>query len=180
MGTKKTQENPAFAPPRTAAWRSWVVTAVVMLWLGQILWLVWHLRGEGGDLAQRLGRGSWGEAVRLEQPLYRWILQVQRLLPPEATYFFLDNYEAGKEIEVRYHLFPRQHILVSPDTQPSRLFHLLRQHQPAYVLVRDPQLASGFGLKAAMEAGAVVPLNSPSPGLVFAVQPTLITRGFYD
>ena len=167
-------------PPSPPVWRSKLLVLVVVLWLGQILWLAWHLRVEAGDLVGRLGRGSWGEAVRLEDPFYRWLLQVQRLVPPKAAYLFLDNYEAGKEIQARYHLFPRKHILRLPGEPPTLFFHILRQYQPGYLLLREGKPSSDTALDTALSLGAVVPLNLPGPGLVYQVNLSKISGGFYD
>lgn len=161
------------------AWRA-LPALVLVLWLIHLGWLAWHFAPEVKDLMQRLGEGSGGEAVRREDPLYRWLLRVKEVMPPEASYFMLDHYEAGKEIEVRYHLFPRRHHLALPDCPPSRLFHLLKYHEAAFLLVREPRQAEGPGLLAAREAKAAVPLSLPGPGLLFALRPEEITNGFYD
>jgi len=132
------------------------------------------------DLPRRLGSQSWGQALRQEDPFYRWLAQVDQVLPPDATYLFVDRYEAGKEIEARYHLFPRRHLLIRPQVSPSLLFHVLRQEQVSYLLIRDPEPHLGPGLKAALAINAAEPLPLPGPGLVFRVHPDRIAGGFYD
>ena len=97
-------------------WKSWLTRAT----LGP-LGPANHLAG----LAFRARRsGTWsagfaqrdvGAAIRQEDPLYPWAKALSAVIPPDATYVFLDNYEAGKEIEVRYFLAPRRHILLPPE-----------------------------------------------------------------
>lgn len=164
----------------TRGWQLWLFRLVLVLWICQLAWLAWQLRGEIVDIPQRLWSRSWGEAVRREDPFYRWLVQVDQVLPPGATYLFLDNYEAGKEIEARYHLFPRRHLLVSPQAPPSLLFHLIRHEKASYLLVRDPQPRLSPGLKAALAINAAEPLLLPGPGLAFRVNPDQIAGGFYD
>lgn len=161
-------------------WRLWALRLVLALWVLQLAWLAWQLRDEVGDVARRSWRHSGGEAVRLEDPFYRWLKDLARVVPPQATYVFLDNYEAGKEIEAYYHLFPRRHLLLLPQTPPSRLFHTLRQYGASYLLVRDQKQPPGPGLKALVDLGAVEQLALPGPGLVFRVDPARIKGGFYD
>ena len=104
-------------------WRLWLVGLILGLWGLQVLWLIWHFGPEARDLAQRAARGSLGSAIRQEEPLYRWATALQAIIPESATYVFLDDYAAGKEIEVRYYLAPRRHILLSPGS--SRQLPLL-------------------------------------------------------
>jgi len=153
---------------------------ILVLWVCQLVWLVGLLREEIGELPQRLWSHSWGQAVRQEDPFYLWLSQLDQVLPPEATYLFLDRYEAGKEIEARYHLFPRRHLLVWPQSPPSLLFHLLRHEKASYLLLRNPKPGLGPGLKAALDIEAVEPLPVPGPGLAFRVHPDRIAGGFYD
>lgn len=176
----------AFAPPPEGAKTfSGKRAGGLMLFLGVLLLahlagLLWHFGPEAKDLVSRLAQGKWGETIRLEDPLYRWLLEVKRLLPADASYILLDHYEAGKEIEVRYHLFPRTHHLLLPETPPSRLFHLVKVYRAQYLMVREPHHATGSGLLAARAAGVAVPLEAPGPGMVFLLHPEQITHGFYD
>lgn len=173
--------NPSLYPQTpTSPWMAWALRLVLVLWVLQLAWLAWHLREESADLGQRLWGQTWGEAVRRDDPFYAWLLEAQRRLPPEAVYVFLDNYEAGKEIEARYHLFPREHLLVLPGAPPSLFFYTLRQHQASHLLVRDGQRPPGPGLHAALDLGAVEPLKLPGPGAVYRVHPERFTGGFYD
>jgi hypothetical protein len=156
-----------------------LVRLVLILWILQLAWLAWMLRKELVDVPQRLWSHSWGQVVRQEDPFYRWLVQIDRVIPPDVTYIFLDNYEAGKEIEARYHLFPRRHLLIRPHVPPSLLFYLIRHDRPAYLLVRDPNQL-GPGLKAALAINAAEPLIVPGLGLVFRLNPDKIAGGFYD
>jgi hypothetical protein len=160
--------------------RLWLLRLIVVFWILQLAWLGWLLREEIVDIPRRVGSLSWGEAVRQEDPFYCWLAQLDQVIPPDVTYIFLDNYEAGKEIEARYHLFPRRHVLIGPEAPPSLLFHLIRHEQPSYLLVREPTLRLRPGLKAALAAKALEPLPAPGPGLAFRVKPDRIAGGFYD
>lgn len=168
------------AGKQNSGWQRRLFRLFLVLWLCQLVGLVWLLREEIEDIPRRLRSHSWGEAVRREDPFYRWLVQVDRFIPPDVTYFFLDNYEAGKEIEARYHLFPRRHFLVRPQAPPSKLFHLMQREEPAYLLVRDPEARPGPGLRAALAINALEPLAAPGPGLVLEANPDRITGGFYD
>jgi hypothetical protein len=159
---------------------NWLLRLCLLVWVLQLGWLGWQLREEIVEVPQRVWSHSWGEAVRQEDPFYRWLVQVDQVIPPRAAYLFLDNYEAGKEIEARYQLFPRPHHLLRPQASPSRLYLTLRQEQVSYLLVRDPKQALGPGLKAAMAAGVVEFLPLAGPGLAFRVNPDRITGSFYD
>ena len=158
----------------------WLPRLVLVVFLLQLGWLAWYLKDDIRDLARRTWRHSWGTAVREEDPFYRWVTELNRAIPPQATYVFLDNYEAGKEVEARYHLFPRRHLLLLPESPPSLLFYTLKQNQVSYIFVRDPRTRQGTGLKAALALGAAKPLNLPGPGLVYQVDPQRIKGGFYD
>ncbi len=175
-----TKGKPKAASQRPRGRWTWLLSLLLILWLGQVLFLAWQVRGEAGDLFRRLGRRSWGEAVRLEEPFYRWLVEFQRLAPPDAIYVFLDNYEAGKEIEARYHLFPRRHHLNLPGVSPARLFHTLRQEQASFLLVREAKGPSAPGLQALMELGAAKRLNLSGPGAVYRLDIAAIVGGFYD
>ncbi|HEY9074063.1 MAG TPA: hypothetical protein VIN67_08010, partial [Desulfobaccales bacterium] len=96
-------------------WKSFLTRALLILWGLQIIWLFWHFAPEVQDLARRIPQDDVGAAIRREDPLYRWAKSLATVLPPDATYVFLDNYEAGKEIEIRYFLSPRRHILLPPE-----------------------------------------------------------------
>jgi len=172
--TSMTNKGPKLIGPH------WVLRLVLGLFVLQLGWLTFQLRGDIEDLAHRGWQHSWGTAVREEDPFYRWVVELNRAIPLKATYVFLDNYEAGKEVEARYHLFPRRHLLLLPESPPSLLFYTLKQDQVSYIFVRDPKQPQGSGLQAALNLGATKPLHVSGPGLVFQVDPRRIQGGFYD
>lgn len=157
----------------------WPALALIILGL-QVASLAWQLRKEVADLARRGWHGTWGETVRKEDPFYLWLNRLKALIPESATYVFLDRYEFGKEIEARYHLFPRRHLLLLPDVPASLLFHTLRQYGVTYLLVREGQKPPGPGLRALLELGALEPLAVPGPGLAYRVDTSHIKGAFYD
>jgi hypothetical protein len=162
------------------SWRFWLAGLVLGLWGLQVLWLIWHFGPEAGDLARRAARGAVGAAMRQDDPLYRWAALLKTVIPEHASYVFLDDYAAGKEIEVRYHLAPRRHILLSPDVPASFLFYALHQEHATFLLLRQTMEPPGPGLLAAMRSPAFQRLHLPGPGLVFQVDSARLGWGFYD
>ena len=160
--------------------RHWLLRLVLVLFVLQLGWLVWQFCKDIGDMARRGWSHTWGTTVSEEDPFYRWVAELDRDVPPGVTYIFLDNYEAGKEVEARYHLYPRQHLLLLPESAPSLLFYTIRQNNVTYIFVRDAKTPPGPGLQAALNLGAVARLNLPGPGLVYRVDPKRIHGGFYD
>jgi hypothetical protein len=160
--------------------RLWLVGLILGLWGLQVLWLMWHFGPEAADLARRAARGDVGGAIRQEEGLYRWAAALKTVIPESATYVFLDDYAAGKEIEVRYYLAPRRHILMSPAVPASFLFYALHQEHAAFLLIREPQKPLGPGARAALHCPAFQPVKLPGPGLVFRVDPSRLRWGFYD
>ena len=161
-------------------WRLWLVGLILGLWGLQVLWLIWHFGPEAADLAQRAARGSLGAAIRQEAPLYRWATALQAIIPPSATYVFLDDYAAGKEIEVRYYLAPRRRILQPPEVPASFLFFVLHQEQATFLLLRESKKPLGPGVLAALQSPAFQPVDLPGPGLTFRVDFSRLRWGFYD
>ena len=161
-------------------WRFWLVGLILGLWGLQVLWLIWHFGPEAGDLARRAARGNSGGAIRQEDPLYRWAAALQAIIPQSATYVFLDDYAAGKEIEVRYYLAPRRHILLSPELPAGFLFYALHQEQAAFLLLREPPKPPDPGVQAALHSPAFHRVNLPGPGMAFRVDAHLLRWGFYD
>jgi len=161
-------------------WRLWLVRLLLALWGLQVGWLIWHFGPEAADLRRRLARGGVGAAVRQEDPLYRWATLLKNVIPEDAAYVFLDDYAAGKEIEVRYHLAPRRHILLSPEVPASFLFYALHQEHATFLIVRQTRKPLGPGTQAALHSPAFHRVKLPGPGLVFRVDANLLGWGFYD
>lgn len=171
--------NPTLLTP-AKTWRLWLVRLIIGLWGLQVLWLIWHFAPEAGDLARRAARGDVGAAIRQEEPLYRWAAALQAIIPESATYVFLDDYAAGKEIEVRYHLAPRRHLLLSPELPAGFLFYALRQEHAAFLLIRESSTPLGPEVRAALASPVFHRINLPGPGQVFRVDADQLRWGFYD
>jgi hypothetical protein len=160
--------------------QNWLVRLVLVLWGLQVLWLVWHFGPEAGDLARRLARGEVGSAIRQQEALYRWATRLQKIIPEHATYVFLDDYAAGLEIQVRYFLTPREHILLSPNLPASFLFYALHQNHADFLLIRRTPKPLGPGAQAVFTCPAFHQLQVAGPGLTFRVDPGRLKWGFYD
>jgi hypothetical protein len=161
-------------------WKSILTRTLLILWGLQILWLVWHFSPEARDLAVRIAHRDVGGAISREDPLYRWSGELAALIPPGATYVFLDHYEAGKAIEVRYQLAPRRHILLPPEVTAPFLFYTLHQEQADFLIIREGGKPLGPGVQAALQSQAVQPEDVPGAGLVYRVDPARLRWGFYD
>ncbi|MFZ5448325.1 MAG: hypothetical protein ACOZFS_06785 [Thermodesulfobacteriota bacterium] len=158
----------------------WLVRLILALWGLQVLWLFWHFGPEAGEVARRAAHGNIGAAIRQEDPLYRWATALKVVIPENAAYVFLDDYAAGKEIEVRYYMAPRRHILMSPEVPASFLFSRLHQENASFLLLRESAQSLGPGVQAALQSPAFHRLNLPGPGQVFRVDAKLLHWGFYD
>jgi hypothetical protein len=161
-------------------WQFVLTRALLVLWGLQILWLIWHFAPEAADLARRLAHRDVGAAIRQEDPLYRWTTALKAVIPESAAYVFLDDYAAGKEIEVRYALVPRRHFLLNPEVPAGFLFYTLHQQHAGFLLIRESPAPLGPGGQAALHSPAFQPLNLPGPGLVFRVDAGRLGWGFYD
>jgi hypothetical protein len=161
-------------------WQKLLIRTIIVLWGLQIIWLIWHFGPEARDLAQRAARGDVGLAINQEDPIYRWTAALKAIIPESATYVFLDDYAAGKEIEVRYHLAPRRHILLSPEVPASFLFYALHQEHATFLLIRKSPKPLGPGAQAARHCPAMHPVKLGGPGLVFQVDAQRLGWGFYD
>jgi hypothetical protein len=161
-------------------WRLWLVRLIVGLWGLQVLWLIWHFGPEAADLAHRLARRQVGGAIRQAEPLYRWAADLKAVIPKHAAYVFLDDYALGQEIQVRYFLAPRRHILLPPDVPASFLFSALHREHAAFLLIRKSPRPLGPGAQAALASPAFKRIKLPGPGLVFRVDVDLLRWGFYD
>lgn len=157
----------------------WAVRLLLLLWALQLLWLAWYFAPEAQDLAWRVASGRTGALVRQEDSFYRWLQALAGVIPPQATYIFLDDYQAGKEIVARYHLLPRRHVLLPPEVPPGFLFYSLRREKASYLVIREGDLP--WNSKDAVEnSPAFQPVAVPGPGLVFRVDYTRLLGGFYD
>lgn len=161
-------------------WKNLLLRTFIVLWGLQIIWLFWHFAPEGQDLARRIAQRDVGAAIRREDPIYIWARSLARLIPPDAAYVFLDNYEAGKDIELRYFMTPRRHLLLSPAAPASFLFYTLHQEQADFLIIRGRHRPLGPGAQAAGQSPAVQALKLPGPGQVFRVDYQQLRWGFYD
>ena len=161
-------------------WKFWLIRVLLALWGLQLLWLAWHFGPEARDLVRRIAQGDVGEAIRQEDPLYRWARALSALIPPDASYVFLDNYEAGKEIEVRYYLVPRRHFLLPPDAAAPYLFYVLHQEQASFLLIREGDQPLRSGARAVIQSQVAQPVVIPGPGKVYRVDHRRLPWGFYD
>ncbi len=161
-------------------WKVHLTRILLALWGLQLIWLAWHFAPEARDLARRIGSGEVGAAVRQEDPWYLWSTSLSAVIPPDAAYVFVDNYEAGKDIKIGYYLAPRRHLLVSPQSPAAFLFHTLHEEQAAYLIVRDRAKPPGPGVQAALRSQAVLPLEIPGPGQAYRVDYPRFHWGFYD
>jgi hypothetical protein len=160
--------------------RLWLLRLLLGLWGLQVLWIIWHFGPEAGDLARRIAHQDVGVAIRQEDPLYRWAKALQAVIPPHATYIFVDDYAAGKEIQVRYYLTPRREFLKPPNVPASFLFYALHQEGASFLLFRAPTPTLGPGVQATLHCPAFQPLNLPGPGRAFRVDARHLGWGFYD
>lgn len=161
-------------------WKSFLTRTLLILWGLQLLWLAWHFGPEARDLVRRVAQGDVGAAIRQEDPLYRWAGTLSAVISPDASYVFLDNYEAGKEIEIRYYLAPRRHLLLLPDSPAPFLFYVLHQEQASFLLIREGDRPLGPGARAAVQSRALQPLVMPGPGKAYRVDYRRLRWGFYD
>lgn len=173
--------SPFLHPPidNVKNWKDFLFAAILGLWGLQILWLAWHFAPEAGDAGKRLFQGTWGQAIRQEDPFYQWVARLKEVIPPRAAYVFLDRYEAGKEIEARYHLYPRRHALLPPQAPPSFLYYAVKENRASYLVIMNGSQPPE-GLKAALASPAFQDLNLQGPGLLFRVGLTRIWGDFYD
>ena len=159
--------------------RYWLINLFLGLWALQVIWLAWYFAPEVQDLAGRLAHRQTGAAVRQEDSFYRWLQALAGIIPARATYVFLDNYQAGKEIEARYHLTPRRHVLVPPAIPPDFLFYTLRQEKASFLILREGD-QSWDSKEAVAQSPAFHKVPVPGPGLLFRVDYSRLLGRFYD
>jgi hypothetical protein len=153
---------------------------ILFLWLVQLGWLTWHFAPEALDLTQRLVSGRIGEVVRQEDPYYQWLGEIKELLPPESTYIFVDCYEAARDIQTRYILYPRKMVTLNPLATPTVLFEEIKKERAEYLVLRECNLYPHW--QFLFEPGNAVfqALPESGAGMVFRVEPHKVTGGFYD
>lgn len=190
---------------RSMNWQTWLLRLVLLLWALQVVWLAWYFAPEAQRLAGRIYEPRVGAAVRQEDPFFRWLGALDRLMPGGSSYVFLERCApgetglndchvdldspafplnkkilAGTEILVRYHLAPRCQLFLPPKVSAPFLFFMLRQGEASYLIIRGDGKTLGAGAEAAVNSAALRPVALPGPGLVFAVDYARLQGGFYD
>jgi hypothetical protein len=158
----------------------WPLTIILTLWLIQIVWLGWRFAPEGADLARRLIQGQIGAAVRQEQPFFQGLAELEKIIPASTTYVFLDRYEDGKEIQVRYILYPRRQVLLPPHINPSTLFDCLVREQAAYLILRKDMQPLALKFLEPDSHPVFRGVSISGLGTVYRVQHHRLVGGFYD
>lgn len=158
----------------------WLLRLFLVAWALQAVLVLWELGPEIMDTGRRLLSGPRGAAVRLEDPFYRWVEELARVIPPEATYLFLDRYERGKEIEARYHLFPRRHVLGAPHLPPTYLFYLLRHYNAGFLVAHTAPEPLSPEVARAVRSPAFSSFPPSGRGRVFRVEVHRLQGDFYD
>lgn len=157
-----------------------ILQVILLLWLVQLAWLAWHFAPEAVDLTQRLISGRLGEAVRQEDPFYQWLGEVKELLPAGSTYIFVDCYEAGKDIQARYFLYPRKMVALNPLATPTVLFEEINKERVEYLVLRECNLYPQWQFLFQPGSPVFQPLPESGAGMVFRVDPCKVKGGFYD
>jgi hypothetical protein len=153
---------------------------ILVLWLVQLGWLSWHFAPEAVDLTQRLVSARVGEAVRQEDAFYQWLGEIKELLPTESTYIFVDCYEAGKDIQARYFLYPRKMVTLTPLATPTVLFEEIKKERVEYLVLRECNLYPQWQFLFQPGNPVFQALPESGAGMVFRVDPRKLTGGFYD
>jgi hypothetical protein len=153
---------------------------ILVLWLGQLAWLAWHFAPEVVDLTQRLASGRIGEVVRQEDSFYTWLGEIKARVPDNSTYIFVDCYEAGKDNQARYFLYPRKMVSLNPLATPTVLFEEIDKEGSSFLVLRECNLYPQWQFLFQPENQVFQALPVSGPGLVFKVDPQRVTGGFYD
>ena len=157
-----------------------VFQVILGLWLVQLIWLAWHFAPEAMDIGCRLATCRTGEAVRREEAYYRWLQEIQVLVPSSSTYIFVDCYEAGKDIEAGYILYPRKMVTMNPLATPTALFEKIKKEGAQYLILRECNLYPQWQFLFQPDNPVFHPLPVSRPGMVFKVDLQKLTGGFYD
>lgn len=163
------------------AWkRISLFTIIVWLWIGQLGWLAWHFAPEVADLAGRLATGRVGEAIRQEDNSYRWFQELKKIIPPEGAYGFVDCYEAGIDIQARYHLYPRRLVRLKPTVTPSFLYERLHRAQANFLILRECNPSPYWRFLFNPKEPVFQPLPQSGAAAAFTVDARRLIGGFYD
>jgi len=157
-----------------------LVKIIAGLWLLQLGWLAWHYAPEALEVTQRLASGEVGGAVRQEDAYYRWLGELAELLPPTATYIFIDRYEAGKYLETRYVLHPRRMVRLNPQVTPAFLYDRIVREQAEYLILPEGEASVTWKYVSQSDSHLFQALPTSGPGMVFRVNLRQVTGGFYD
>ena len=160
--------------------KTYLLRIIVALWVVQLVWLGWHFAPEAADLGCRLATCRVGEAVRREESFYVWLEKVKTLMPPASTFIFVDCYEAGKDIEAGYILYPRKIVTMNPMATPTALFEEIKEEGAEYLILRECNLYPQWQFLFQPDNPVFHRVAVPGPGLVFKVDLQKLTGGFYD
>jgi hypothetical protein len=153
---------------------------IVILWVAQLIWLGWHFMPEAVDLGCRLATCRVGEAVRREESFYSWLEKLKTVLPPKSAFIFVDCYEAGKDIEAGYILYPRKLDTMNPAATPTALFEEIKEQGAEYLILRECNLYPHWQFLFEPDNPVFHRVEISGPGMVFKVDLQKLTGGFYD
>jgi hypothetical protein len=160
--------------------KSFLIRIISALWMVQLVWLGWHFAPEAADLGCRLATCRVGEAVRQEESYYAWLEKVKTIMPAKSTFIFVDCYEAGKDIEAGYILYPRKIVTMNPMATPTALFEEIKEEGAEYLILRECNLYPQWQFLFQPDNPVFRRVEVPGPGLVFKVDLQKLTGGFYD
>ena len=157
-----------------------VFQLILALWFVQLVWLAWHFAPEAVDLGRRIATCRAGEAVRQEEAYYRWLKELEAVMPQSSAYIFVDCYEAGKDIEAGYILYPRKIVTVNPMATPTVLFEEIKKREARYLVLRECNLYPQWQFLFQPDNPVFHPLPVSGPGMIFQVDLQKLKGGFYD
>jgi hypothetical protein len=157
-----------------------VFQLILALWFVQLVWLAWHFGPEAADLGRRIATCRVGEAVRQEEAYYRWLKELEAVMPRSSAYIFVDCYEAGKDIEAGYILYPRKIVTVNPMATPTVLFEAIKKEEARYLVLRECNLYPQWQFLFQPDNPVFHPVAVSGPGMIFQVDLEKLKGGFYD